>query len=134
MPSKTFLEGRSRKCLSPKWTSIWDIRNMSVPAILTIAKNLDKLQYPLYTVKKSERLIIQATPIYRFLSQFLNLQKFFRRAVTGHTAALAFLYLLCPLPVMKLGLYFSDRWHILSSFRGKSLWNYFTAFLVPNQR
>jgi hypothetical protein len=36
--------------------------------------------------------------------------------------------------VMKLGLYFSDRWHILSSFRGKSLWNYFTAFLVPNQR
>ena len=36
MPSKTFLEGRSRKCLSPKWTSIWDIRNMSVPAILSI--------------------------------------------------------------------------------------------------
>ena len=32
-----FLEGRSRKCLSPKWTSIWDIRNMSVLAILTIA-------------------------------------------------------------------------------------------------
>ena len=26
MPSKTFLEGRSRKCLSPKWTNIWDIR------------------------------------------------------------------------------------------------------------
>lgn len=35
----------------------------------------------------------------------------------GHATALAFLYLLCPLPVMKLGLYFSDRWHILSSFR-----------------
>ena len=52
----------------------------------------------------------------------------------GHTAALAFLYLLCPLPVTKLGFYFSDRWHILSSFRGKSLWNYFIAFLVPNQR
>ena len=37
-------------------------------------------------------------------------------------------------PVTKLGLYFSDRWHILSSFRGKSLWNYFIAFLQPRQR
>ena len=49
------------------------------------------------------------------------------------TAALSFLYLLCSLPVTKLGFNFSDRWHILSSFRGKSLWNYFIAFLVPNQ-
>ena len=39
-------------------------------------------EFGIDSVKKSERLI-QAAPIYRFLSQFLNLQSFFRRAVTA---------------------------------------------------
>ena len=52
----------------------------------------------------------------------------------GHTTALAFLYLLCPLLVTKLGLYFSDRWHCSQLLSGRTLWNYFNAFLVPNQR
>lgn len=43
-------------------------------------KYLDKLQYPLYTVKKSEQLIFSSRSNTTFLSQLLNLQKFFRRA------------------------------------------------------